>query len=312
MSETFVNPINERGEDPFVVKHGDIYYYCYSAGNGVAVSKAENIHKISRKNGKKVYTAPEGTMYSKEYWAPELHYINGRWYIYVAADDGNNVSHRMYVLGALSDDPMGEFEMLGKICDPSDKWAIDGTVLEHEGQLYFLWSGWEGDTNVRQDIYIAKMSSPAKISGERVMLSHPEYEWETRACTNGLPTINEGPQILKKDKTIHIVYSASGSWSDEYCLGMLTYRGGDILDPKCWTKSPEPVFSKGERAYGTGHCSFTVSPSGREDWIVYHANVLPKLGWGGRGVRAQKFTWQGDIPVFGTPAKAGEELEIPR
>jgi len=307
----FTNPINERGEDPFVVKHGGKYYYCYSAGNGVAVSAADNIHLISRKNGVKVYTAPEGCMYSREYWAPELHYIRGRWYIYVAADDGNNVSHRMYALGALTDDPTGPFEMLGKVTDSTDKWAIDATVLELDGKLYFIWSGWEGDFNVRQDIYIAPMSDPTTICGPRVMLSKPEYEWEKRACVNGLPTINEGPQILKKGSTVHIVYSASGSWSDEYCLGMLTFRGGDPLDPAAWTKSDKPVFSKIETAYGTGHCSFTVSPSGKQDWIVYHANRAPGLSWGGRGVRIQPFTWDGDIPVFGEPVKADVPIEIP-
>ena len=312
MKETFVNPILERGADPYVVKKDGKYYYCYSSGNGVAVAAADNIHLIDSKNGVRVYSAPQGTMYSREYWAPELHYVRGRWYIYVAADDGNNDNHRMYALGALTDDPTGPFEMLGKVTDDTDKWAIDATVLEYEDKLYFIWSGWEGDRNVRQDIYIAEMSDPITVSGKRVMLSKPEYEWEMRACVNGLPTINEGPAVLKKDGTVHIIYSASGSWSDEYCLGMLTFRGGDILDPACWTKSAEPVFSKREGAYSTGHCSFTVSPSGNEDWIVYHANVKPGLGWGGRGVRAQKFTWDGDVPVFGLPVKAGEEIEIPQ
>ncbi len=311
MKETFTNPILPRGADPYVVKQGDKYYYCYSSGNGVAVSCADNIHLFKDAKGRRVYSAPEGTMYSKEYWAPELHYVRGRWYIYVAADDGNNDNHRMYALGALTDDPMGDYEMLGKVSDSTDKWAIDATVLEYENELYFIWSGWEGDRNVQQNIYIARMSDPVTISSERVLLSVPEYEWEKRACTNGLPTINEGPAVLKKGNTVHIIYSGSGSWSDEYCLGMLTFRGGDILDPKCWSKHPETVFCKGEGAYSTGHCSFTVSPSGNEDWIVYHANVDKGLGWGGRGMRAQKITWNGDVPVFGRPVPAGEAVEIP-
>ena len=311
MKEYYVNPIDVRGADPWVVKHGDIYYYCFSIGNGVAVSKADNIHLISRNGGVIVYTAPVGTSYSAEYWAPELHYIRGRWYIYVAADDGDNFNHRMYCLGSLTDDPQGEYEMLGKVSDPSDKWAIDATVLEHEDKLYFIWSGWEGDENVAQNIYIAPMSDPHTVCGDRILLSKPEYEWEKRACVNGLPTINEGPEILKKDNTVHIVYSASGSWSDEYCLGLLTFRGGDILDPASWTKSDKPLFSKIDTAYGPGHCSFTVSPSGKEDWIVYHANIVSGTSWGGRSVRAQKFGWNGDMPVFGEPLKAGEQAEIP-
>lgn len=302
----FNNPIANSGGDPWVIKHGDIYYYCFTAGTGVVVSKVENIHLLSEGVGSKVYTAPEGTMYSKEYWAPELHYIDGTWYIYVAASDGLNDNHRMYVLRALTDDPQGPFEMVGKISDPSDKWAIDGTVFQYDGELYFVWSGWKGDTNVQQNLYIAHMSNPWTIDSDRVLLSFPEYNWER----SDYP-VNEGPAALIKGDALHIVYSANASWKDNYCLGLLTYRGGEILDPTSWEKSKEPVFSKTEHAYGPGHCSFTKSIDDSTDWIVYHANLASDTGWAGRSIRTQPFTWEDDKPVFGSPVSLATELEIP-
>ena len=94
------NPVAPHGADPWVIRDEETgkYYYCFSGGNGVFVGEIESPVSLTPRNAAKVYTAPEGTMYSKEYWAPELHKIGGRWYIYVAADDGDNFHHRMYVL----------------------------------------------------------------------------------------------------------------------------------------------------------------------------------------------------------------------
>lgn len=311
MKEQFTNPIMKHGADPWVIKQGGKYYYCYSRDRGVAVSCADNIHLLDPREGRVVYSVPAEGPYSREYWAPELHFLRGKWYIYVAADDGDNFNHRMYCLRAVTDDPQGEYEMVGKLTDPTDKWAIDGTVLEYDDKMYFIWSGWEGDENVEQDLYIAEMSDPTAICGERVRLSRPDHEWEKRGCVNGLPTINEGPVALKKNGNVYLFYSASGSWGDDYCLGLLVFKGGDPLDPGCWSKSDKPVFSKADGSFGPGHCSFTVSPSGNEDWIVYHANVVSGSSWGGRSVRAQKISWDGDLPVLGAPAKPGELLDIP-
>ena len=314
MAVQFKNPILEKGADPFVVLFEGKYYYVYSTKDRtVEVSVADNINLLNR-NGNIAFAPEDGLEYSRELWAPEIHYINGDWYLYVAADNGENKNHRMYVLKSKNKRPDGEYEMIGKITTDDDHWAIDGTVVQKGDELYFVWSGWEGDVNVAQNIYIAKMKSPTELCGERVVISRPEYEWEKRGCGmwNGVkkPDINEGPQILYKGDTIHVVYSASGSWCEYYCLGILTYRGGDIMDPANWTKHPELVFEQSEGTHGTGHCSFTTSLDGTKDIIVYHAMRVRNGGWGARGVRAQTFTWDGDMPVFGKAAGLDDIIEI--
>ena len=250
---------------------------------------------LSKEDHKQVYAPPPNTRYSKELWAPELHYIQGEWYIYVAADDGNNANHRMYVLRGTSQDPTEPFEMIGQITDPSNKWAIDGTVVTINNELYFVWSGWKGITNVAQHLYIAHMSNPWTIDSERVMISTPTHAWETI----GTPAVNEGPTALYHDDRTFIVYSASGSWTDDYCLGLLTFAGGDPLDSNNWTKSASPIFKKKEGvAYGPGHCSFTTAVDGSV-WMVYHANPLAGTGWGGRMVWLSPVSFAKDgTPIF--------------
>jgi GH43 family beta-xylosidase len=89
--------------------------------------------------------------------------------MYFAADDGKNANHRMYVLENSSRDPLeGEWVFKGQLGDETNKWAIDASVFENRGQLYMIWSGWEGDTNGQQNIYIAKMKDPFTIIGDRV------------------------------------------------------------------------------------------------------------------------------------------------
>jgi len=304
---TFTNPVVADGADPWVIRYQDVYYYCFATDDRIWISCSKNLHEIGLAEPKLVWQPPKGNPWSEELWAPELHFLNNKWYIYVAADDGANENHRMYVLESDNIDPQGHYVLVGKIADSTDCWAIDGTVLEHRGHLYFIWSGWEGKVNVQQNLYIAPMSNPWTISGDRVLISEPEYEWEKV----GRPLVNEGPEILKKNDKIHIIYSASGSWTDDYCLGQLTFTGGDILSRASWIKKPEPVFSKTETVFGPGHASFVKSSDGREDWIVYHAAKYKGSGWD-RDVRMQKFGWNNDdSPNFGAPVSAGVLLEVP-
>lgn len=302
--ETIKNPIAPHGHDPWVIQRDGVYYYCYSHHGGIWVNKRKRLQDAVQFTGKNVWRPPGGKPYSKSLWAPELHKIGAKWYIYVAADNGENHNHRMYALASATADPMGKYIFKGKVASPSDKWAIDATVLQLRSKLYFIWSGWEGDRNGRQDLYIAPMSDPVTISGKRVLISIPELSWEK----NGRPLINEGPQVLINGSNVFIIYSASGSWTDHYCLGQLRLTGKNPLDPKAWTKKNTPVFAGTDAVFSPGHASFTKSPDGREDWIVYHTAKHRGAGWN-RDICMKRFTWDAKRnPVFGRPLRKGAEI----
>jgi GH43 family beta-xylosidase len=305
-TNTFVNPVAATGADPWVIQHAGHYFYCRSRGAAIWVSKADRLVDIGRSDPVRVWSPPQGTAWSRELWAPELHYLRGKWFIYVAADDGDNANHRMYVLEGTSQDPQESFVFRGKMA--TDRWAIDGTVLKMpDDRLYFIWSGWEGTENVAQNLYIAPMSDPLTISGERVCISRPEFDWEK----HDRPLINEGPEALWHGNKLFIIYSASGSWADHYCLGQLTWMGGDVLDPKSWVKKASPVFSGTDRVISPGHASFVKSRDGTGDWIVYHTAKYRGAGWN-RQVQIQRFTWNTDgSPDFGVPVDIGVPLQLP-
>ncbi|RAW02353.1 glycoside hydrolase family 43 protein [Pseudochryseolinea flava] len=321
---TFTNPLMSSGADPWSIYKDGYYYYTHTLGNRLDIWRTKNLADLANAERKTIWTPPAGTLYSKDIWAPEIHFLQGKWYVYFAADDGKNETHRLYVLENASTDPMaGEWVFKGKISDETDKWAIDGSVMEINKKLYMVWSGWEGDVNGQQDIYIAQLKNPWTVESSRVKISSPEFEWERHGDIPNDPNnpphvnVNEGPQFLLHNEKLFVVYSASGCWTDFYTLGMLsTTVKADLLDPKSWTKSKTPVFQPSPEAkvFSPGHNSFFKSPNGKEDWILYHANDEPGQGCGHhRSPRMQKFSWTKDgLPSFGTPVAKGVKLEIPK
>ncbi|MFA7287981.1 MAG: GH92 family glycosyl hydrolase [Melioribacteraceae bacterium] len=301
------NPISPKGADPWVIQHDGFYYYCYSNDSTICINSSKKLEDAVQQSGKEVWMPEAGKPYSKEIWAPELHFVNDKWYIYFAADDGKNENHKMFVLESATDNPKGDYVLKGPLKSKTDKWAIDGTILEYCNKLYFIWSGWEDDTNVAQNLYIAEMENPYTITGERVRISLPEYKWEIY----GEPWINEGPEILKNNGKIFIIYSASGSWTDHYCLGQLSLIGDDPLNRNNWKKKDDPVFTGTEKIFSPGHASFTYSPDLTENWIVYHTAKKKGSGWN-RNVRIQKFTFDdNNEPKFGKPIDDGLLFDSP-
>ncbi len=330
--ETYTNPVVADGQDPWVVVHGEWFYYCYSAGRDIRVRRAEKLHLIGGGQETVLWRAPDAGAYSQDVWAPEMHRIGGRWYVYFAADDGENRNHRMYVLRSEGDDPVGPYAFVGKVSDGSDRWAIDGTVYQKDdGGLYFIWSGWpppppdapessvppvppEGARGDReQNLYIAMMSDPVTVVGEGVLISSPALGWE-KAGGFG---VNEGPGVLERGGRVFVIYSAGGSWTDDYCLGRLTLVGDDPLAPGAWVKHGEPVFAKTGEVFGPGHASFVRfvgsdgDGGGRGDWIVYHAAKSRGSGWD-RDIRLQAFGWDDEgNPEFGRPVSGGVRVAVP-
>jgi len=130
---TFTNPLLPAGPDPWSMYKDGYYYYTNTVGDRIVIWKTKNLADLKTAEKKTVYKPPTGTPYSKQLWAPEIHFIDGKWYVYFAADNGNNDNHRLYVIENTAADPLqGEWIMKGKITDASDKWAIDGSIFKYK------------------------------------------------------------------------------------------------------------------------------------------------------------------------------------
>ena len=316
----FANPVGS-GQDPWVVRHDGSYYLVESRGRAIWVYKSQKLPEIKFATPVRVWQAPQGGWNQHHIWAPELHFIDGRWYIYYAAGSAGPpyIHQRSGVLESAGADPQGSYTDRGMLATRDDLtgstdnvWAIDLTVTHHRGQLYAVWSGWLENRNTdatAQHLYIATMSNPYTISSGRVLLSSPDTPWEDGQVLD----LQEGPQFLARGGDLFIIYSTRESWRRDYRLGQLRLKSSasDLMDPGSWIKSG-PVFTASGNVYGPGHASFTTSPDGKEDWIVYHAKSAPADGWDDRRIHMQKFTWHPDgAPNFGTPIPSGQATPAP-
>jgi GH43 family beta-xylosidase len=318
VQNTFTNPLLQNGPDPWVIYWKGFYYYSNSSGRNLTLRKTADITDLRNAEKRAVWTPEPGHPWSQELWAPELHRWGNKWYIYFAADAGQNASHRIYVVENDSDDPIeGQWTLKGKIGDATDKWAIDATTFDVDDQHYLVWSGWKGDNDGEQDLFIAHMSNPWTIDSPRTLISSPTYAWETHGDLPGRHVnVNEGPEMLRHGNQLFIVYSASGCWTDFYSLGVLkTTVYANLLDAQSWRKVDHPFLQTdpAAHAYSPGHNGFFTSPDGKQNWIIYHANPGPHEGCGNmRSPRIQPFTWNPDgTPHFGKPVPLGMPMEKP-
>lgn len=316
-ADSFVNPLLASGPDPWVIQKDSIYYYTHTLGNRVGIWKTKKMSELKNAPQTIVWTAPATGLNSKNIWAPELHYLDNKWYVYYTAGSSSDLStQRTFVLENANADPTaGAWADKGQIRDSTaDYFAIDGTVLTHNGKRFFAWSGHASPADNTQRLFISGMSNPWTLDTKRTLLSSPDYPWEKVGTP---PAVNEGPEFITNPQgRLLLVYSASGCWTDDYALGVLVLKaGGDPLAAADWTKHSTPVFVKqpSNGAYGPGHNSFFKTVNGQEDWILYHAN--PAAGQGcqnARSPRMQRFTWNADgTPNFGVPVKINTNVKKP-
>jgi GH43 family beta-xylosidase len=309
---TFTNPLLPSGPDPWVYQKDGFYYYMQTTGNNLVLRKTAKMSELGSGVSTTIWTPPATGPTSHDIWAPEIHFLDGKWYVYFTAGPGSCCGgQRLWVLENASPDPtQGTWTEKGRLYTQADDyWAIDGTVFEQGGKRYLLWSGQRVNDNT-QRLYIAQMSNPWTLTGPRVELSEPTYTWEKY----GMVPVNEGPEIIQHSGSTFLLYSASHCGTDYYGLGQLRMSStADPLVATNWTKSATPVFAQGPNAYGPGHNGFFKSKDGTEDWLIYHANNLAGQGCGDlRNPRMQKFTWNADgSPNFGKPVATGKPLARP-
>lgn len=308
----WTNPIIPQRADPHVTLHTDGWYYFTATVpeyDRIELRRARTLGELSTAEARVVWRKHASGPMGSHIWAPEIHYIAGKWYVYFTAGRAENKwDIRLYVLENPSANPLeGEWTEKGQLKVNWELFTLDATTFELDGTRYLAWA--QSVPGVKgTNIYIAKMDTPWSITGQQVAITKPDLPWE-RVGHN----VNEAPAVLVKNGRVFMTYSASATDAN-YCLGLLTAKvGADLLDPASWTKSQTPVLKSDPAAsqYGPGHNSFTTTPDGKTDILVYHSRNYEKikgdpLNNRDRATRAQVIRWKPDgTPDFGTPVPDG-------
>lgn len=275
----------EQRADPYIFRHGDgPYYFTASVPeyDKIILRRSDTLEGLKNAEEAVLWRKHESGAQSIHVWAPEIHYLDGNWYIYYAAGDKDDVWEiRPYVLRCTGQDPMKDpWEEMGMMQAAEDDkfsfhdFSLDATIFENKGEKYYIWAEKTGVGKKISNLYIARMESPVRLATAQVLLTTPDYDWERVDFW-----VNEGPAVLKHDGKIFMTFSASATGAC-YCMGLMYIdEEADVLDPHAWTKLRYPVLQTDEEKgiYGPGHNSFVKAQDGITDLCVYHARQYDEI-----------------------------------
>ena len=278
-------PFIMQRADPYVYRHTEgTYYFTGSVPeyDRIVLRSAKTMEGLKTAEEKILWTRHESGPQSLHIWAPELHYLDGNWYMYYAAGEKDDPwKIRPYVLACAGQDPMKDpWKELGMMqaadSDPFSfqEFSLDATVLTHKGEHYFVWAEKVSVGKKISNLYIAKMETPWKLATDQVLLTSPDYDWERVDFW-----VNEGPAFLKHDGKLYMTYSASATGAC-YCMGMLSIsEDADLLDPRAWKKERYPVLKTDPEKgiFGPGHNSFVKAEDGVTDVCIFHARPYDEI-----------------------------------
>ncbi|EMF53562.1 MULTISPECIES: glycoside hydrolase family 43 protein [Streptomyces] len=305
----YVNPLVRNRADPHINRHTDGFYYFTATApeyDRIVLRRSRTLRGLSTAAESVIWRKHETGAMGAHIWAPEIHHIDGKWYIYFASAPAEDIwAIRIWVLENSHRDPSrGTWVERGQLKTAWETFSLDATTFTHRGSRYLAWAQHEPGMDNNTAVWLSKMADPLTLTGPQVRLTTPELDWEVIGFK-----VNEGPSVIERNGRLFMTYSASAT-DFNYCMGLLTVDAdADLMDPANWSKSPTPVFTSNDttRQYGPGHNSFTVAEDGRTDVLVYHARqykdiVGDPLDDPNRHTRVQRLRWKPDgTPDFGVP-----------
>ncbi|MBU2663257.1 glycoside hydrolase family 43 protein [Actinoplanes bogorensis] len=309
-----VQPLVTQRADPFITpRTAGMYYFTGSVPeyDRIALRGASTLAGLSGAAETVIWRRPASGPMAGHIWAPELHRIDGKWYVYFAAGDSDDVFRiRTYVLESPLADPLDAsgWQLKAKLMTEWDGFTLDATTFAHRGRRYLVWAQSEPEIAVNTSLYIARMGTPWSLATKPTRITTPTRDWEIQGFR-----VNEGPAVLIRNGRVFLTFSASAT-DARYAMGLLTAdTSADLLRRESWVKTPDPIFvtSAATARYGPGHNSFTVAEDGRTDVLVYHARDYRDITGDplydpNRHARVQRLYWHPDgTPLFGIPVGDG-------
>lgn len=302
-------PVAWNKADPCICKWKDKYYFISTNDldheHSVYMREADTIPELVTAQQVKIldaYTYPHlvGLL-----WAPELHVIKGKLYIFHAGTPQGFLQERSHVMMLKEngnpmkasdwETPVPVIRKDGSYLYGESGITLDMTVFEAEGKYYVCWSQRQfKPVDQGAWLYIALIDpdEPWKLITEPVLLSMPEYGW-----ANNHTFVDEGPFALKTRDRLYLTFS-SAAVDSTYVVGLLSADPkADLLNPDNWLKENYPLLSSRsvEGEFGTGHNAYVTDEDGLV-WNTYHAR--PGVdGPRSTGIRRVHFNAEG-FPVL--------------
>ncbi|GAB3026518.1 family 43 glycosylhydrolase [Niabella terrae] len=278
--------------DPSVIRVGDNYF-----ATGTSSEWAPHFPLFKSKDmvhwTQQGYILPQTPQWaSSSFWAPELLYRNGTYYVYYTA---RKKSDGISCIGvATARNPEEGFTDRGIIIELG-KEAIDAFLAEENGVWYITFKAYGLDNRPIELLGYELSDDGLKTVGEPFMLLRDDEK-------KGL----EGQCIIRRNNYYYLLYSAGGCCGVQCSYHVNVARAETIKGP--YTPFPgNPVLAAFDDWKCTGHGTLVSNKEG-EDYYLFHAyNKETNVHTGREGMLARvswskETGWPSFHPVSGKPA----------
>jgi arabinan endo-1,5-alpha-L-arabinosidase len=310
--QTFTNPVYDASfPDPFVLRYcGEFWAYStgvWADGRAFGILRSPDLVRWEPVGGAMEQLADR----PPHYWAPEVTYDNGRFFLYYSAGD----EVHMHLRVAVAMDPAGPFVDTGRRLT-SEEFAIDAHVFEdRDGSRYMFYAtDFLEHTHVGTGTVVDRMIDWFTLEGDPRPVTRARYDWQVydpaRKEKGGVRwhTV-EGPFVLERKGRYYEMFSG-GNWQN-VTYGVSFATSDRVLADEEWVQACDgdrvlPILRTiPDRVVGPGHNSVVAGPDGRQRFCVYHRWTAT-----GRALAIDRLEWIGErLAVLGptdepTPAPA--------
>lgn len=257
--------------DPYILKYNGMYYLYGTGGNdGIKVYQSSDMITWSKAVGATSgYALHKNSVWGEKwFWAPEVYYLNGKFYMFYSAEEEISLAESTSPLGPFTQSEANQKPFHADIKEIDTHLFVDDDGKKY---LYFVrfTNGneiWVAELN--DDMYSIKESTLKRCIGASLGLQ--TWEKSTLEPQPGAK-VNEGPFVLKRNGWYYLTYSANHYQNPNYGVGYATSKSP--MGP--WTKySGNPILIGNSKIRGTGHHSFVNVTNGCQ-YIVYHSHYSP-------------------------------------
>jgi GH43 family beta-xylosidase len=274
---TYCNPVyNQSFPDPFVLKYGsDFFAYC------TGFWKDERVFGVLRSSDLVQWKEIGGAMERLNneapfYWAPEVTYSNGKFYLYYSVGNETLMEVRL----AVSDSPEGGFVDSG-VRLTSEEFAIDPHIfVDRDGTRYMFYAtDFLEHTHIGTGTVVDRMIDWKTLVGDPRPVTRAKYDWQVydpqRKEKGGVRwhTV-EGPFVIERKGRYYEMFSG-GNWQNT-TYGVSFAVSDAVIHDAEWHQHSDgnkilPILRTDPgRIVGPGHNSVVVGPNNRELYCVYH------------------------------------------
>lgn len=270
-----LNEINIR--DPFILPHEGVYYLfgtraatCWGEADGFDGYRSVD---LSEWDGPfEVFHRPADFWADKNYWAPEVHFHNGHFYMFATF---NSVAlDKKGTMILIADAPLGPYRLHSEGKITPEEWnCLDGTFyLSRDRTPYMVFSHEWTDTGDGEICSIPLTADLRRPAGEprclfRASMGKPWVRGIKHRSRPDPVYVTDGPFLFRGDAgELLMLWSSFGE--SGYAEALARSDNGDITGN--WSINPQPLF-----ADDGGHGMIFDSFDGHRYLILHKPNETP-------------------------------------